>query len=274
MPVPQAEPEWRRIQAGRVLGPAVNVCGGRVSPLTALVIGPGRLKLFEVGISGARRAEPWEDGMGIMVSFWLGAEDGIRSHFLSAPLDQFENWVSEIEAEYPGEFPPGLLDLIRDVRSQGALALQTTDRIRAEQIDRMLDEFYGGFCDYGPGKEFLVEAVSPWILRVLWYDEAIDLLRRAGLGSETLRLWKFLIEGRPLLRDPETLPYTWAGEHGAFRLGYWTLAECSRLLPELTLAARWDASEVDQTCRDALNITIHACARAIEEKVGLIITVA
>jgi hypothetical protein len=209
--------------------------------------------------------------MGIMVSFWLGAEDGIRSHFLSAPLDQFEkNWASEIEAEYPDRFGDWLLGLIRDVRSRGALALQTSDRIRAEQIDQMLAEFYGGFCD-GPGKELLAEA-SPGMLRVQWYCEAIDLLHRAKLSDETLRLWKFLIEGRPVLRDPEALPYT--SDDGIFHLSYWTLAECSRLLPELTLAARWDAPDVDQMCRTALIITIDACARAIEEKVGLIITVA
>ena len=231
-----------------------------------------------------------------MVSFWLGAENGMLSHFLSA-LNQFENWASEIEAEDPDEIRDGVLGLIRDVQSQGAPALHATDRIRASKIDRMIDDFYGSFCEYGPGQELLVEAVSSGVLRVQWYGGATDLLRCVGADSEALRLWKFLIEGGPVLRDPTTLPYT--SEDNFFALGYWTFAECSRLLPQLKLAAECDASNIDRLasysprfsewgalyssvefgskgsnlCWNALIITIEACERAIEERVGLIITV-
>jgi hypothetical protein len=236
--------------------------------------------------------------MGIRVSFWLGAEDGICSHFLSSPLDQFEKWASDAEAEFPNEIGTGVLDVIRDVRSRGSLAFQTADPVRAVEIDRTLDQFYGCFCEFGPGQERLVYAV-PSIVTVRRYHAAADLLRRAELGSGTLRLWTFLLEGRPVLRDPEALPYI--SEDGVFRLGYWTFAECSRLLPELAQAARCGPPDngalyssvryfseqgmlsgpveigpesPESYGRGALDIALNAIARAVGEKVGLIITVA
>lgn len=234
--------------------------------------------------------------MGILVHFWLGNEDGICSHFLSAPLDQFEEWASDAEAEFPNEIGTRVLDLIRDVRCRGAPALQTTNCVRALEIDRMLDMFYGHFCDF-ERQELLVKA-SPSLVRARRYYEVTDLLRRAELSSETLGLWRFLLEGRPVLRDPEALPYN--SEDGVFRLSYWTLAECSRLLPDLAQAAGCDASNngalyssvpsfsergmlfspmeigphgPESYGRTALDIALEACARAIGEKVGLIIAV-
>jgi hypothetical protein len=237
-------------------------------------------------------------GMSIRVSFWLGAEDGICSHFLSAPLDQFEEWASDTEAEFPKEVGTEVLDLIRDVRCRGAAALQTTDSVRAAELDRMLDMFYGFFCDFGPGQE-LLDYASPSIVSVRRYRAATDLLRRAELSSETLKLWEFLIGGRPVLRNAEALPYT--SEDGVFHLSYWTFAECSHLLPEMAKAAKWDGAKDgkpyssarpfsergmlhspiqigreghESNGRGALDLALEACARAIGEKVGLIITVA
>ena len=234
-----------------------------------------------------------------MVSFWLGAEDGMLSHFLSA-LDPFESWASEVDAEYPDELGDGVLNLIRDIQNQGAHVLRATDRDQASKIDRMIDDFYGAFCDYGPGKELVVDTPSSGAVRVQWYGGATDVLRCAGADSETLRLWNFLIEGRPVLRNPEALPYISDG--GFFSLDYWTFAECSRLLPQLKLASECDASNIRRSdscspsfsawgvryswdefgprglkgsnlCWNALLITIKACEQAIEEKVGIIIVV-
>ncbi len=49
------------------------------------------------------------------VQFWLGAEDGLASHFLTGPLDRFEAWISNEVVALPCQ-PESILAIVRDAR--------------------------------------------------------------------------------------------------------------------------------------------------------------
>src|SRR4051794_21501704 len=158
--------------------------------------------------------------MSIRVMSYLGAEDGIASHFLAGPLDRFAAWAEATEAEFPGDLPPGTLDLLRDVRVRGAAALRATDAVQAARVDRLLDLYYGHFCDSGPGRDLLVSADDA-MLPERYYTVALPLLERSSAHRHLADLWRLLLTGRPVLRDARELPYE-SGD-GVFRLSYWTL---------------------------------------------------
>lgn len=37
------------------------------------------------------------------MTFRLGTEDGVTSHFMSGPLDRFEKWANRVAEKFPGE---------------------------------------------------------------------------------------------------------------------------------------------------------------------------
>ena len=207
--------------------------------------------------------------MGIRVMSWLGAKDGIASHFLSGPLDQFAGWIEETEAEYPGDLPSGTLNLLRDVRVRGAAALQATDAVHAARVDRLLDLYYGHFCDSGPGHDLLVSADDA-MLPERYYAAALPLLERSSSHRQIAELWRLLLTGRPVLRDARA-PYESAD--GVFRLSYWTHAECTHLRRERKALVTW-AGTPQSEGEHALDATLRGVSTAIDVGVGLIFTVA
>lgn len=207
--------------------------------------------------------------MGIRLMSCLGAEDGIASHFLSGPLDRFAAWAEEMEAEYPGDLPPGTLDLLRGVQARGAAALQATDAVHAVRVDRLLDLYYGHFCDSGPGRDLLVSADDA-MLPERYYTAALPLLERSSAYGEIAELWR-LLTGRPVLRDARELPYESAD--GVFRLSYWTLGECRHLHRERKALVTWAGTPRSEG-EHAIDAMLRAASTAIEAGVGLILSVA
>lgn len=206
-----------------------------------------------------------------MGSVWLGAADGIASHFLSAPFARFEAWANAIEAEFPGEIGHGVVALIRDVSIRRAAALQGANAASAECVDRMLDWYYAEFCyheRYALERTLLAEADGS-MLPERDFVAARDLLRRSACNREVVELWRLLLEGRPILRDPQTLPYR--SEDGVFRLSYWTFAECVLLDREVkAIAPPAPNGDAEQAVAAALRAT----SVAVAANTGLIITVA
>jgi hypothetical protein len=174
-----------------------------------------------------------------------------------------------MESEFPGDLPPGTLDLLRDVRARGAAALRATNAVHAAHVDRLLDLYYGHFCDSGPGRDLLVSADDA-MLPERYYAAALLLLKRSSVHRDLAELWRLLLTGRPVLRDARELPYE--SEDGVFRLSYWTLGECRHLHRERKALVTWAGAPRSEG-EHALEAMLRAVSTAIEAGVGLIVTV-
>lgn len=79
--------------------------------------------------------------MSAHVYFELGAPDGLRSRFLDDAAE-FERWLCELAAEFPGEYSPAKLAKIADISRRGAAGLKTADRDEAVLIDRLTHDYW------------------------------------------------------------------------------------------------------------------------------------
>ncbi len=158
-------------------------------------------------------------------------------------------------------------DCSRCSGQQGLNALRAANALRAEQVDRTLDLFYGEFCDRSEPHLLVWADASMHPER--YYREAEAWLAHSGASEATKELWEWLLAGRPVLRDVRAFPYQSAD--GVFRLGYWSSAECDALARELLpLAALAPRDEI----RRALASSLVAISQAQTWRVGLITSVA
>jgi hypothetical protein len=137
-------------------------------------------------------------------------------------------------------------------------------------VDRLLDEYYGSFCDREAG-EACLESACESMLNVWHYESARCSLRRARVSPEILRLWDYLVAGRAILRDSVELPYV--SEDGWFRVGYWTADEVIALDAALRGIEPLPADPDAERAADALGATRAALAGALARRTGLVITV-
>lgn len=82
--------------------------------------------------------------MSAYVYFELGAPDGLRSRFLDDAA-QFERWLREVAAGFPGEYPPRQLAKLADISRRGAAALKTSDPDESVLIDCLTHDYWN-FC--------------------------------------------------------------------------------------------------------------------------------
>ena len=208
--------------------------------------------------------------MGCYVEFWHGPPDGIASHLVGGPLAEFEAWCDEVIREFPGEIDPRVVELLRRVRTGGVEHLRAKSASEAEVVDRLVDEFYGSYCDRGAGAERL-ESACESMINVWHYESARPALHRAGVSPEVLRLWDYLVAGRALLRDPVELPYV--SEDEWFCVGYWTADEVIVLDGALRGIEPWPGDAEAEWAAVALDAARAALAGALARQSGLIITV-
>lgn len=204
--------------------------------------------------------------MGTFVEFWHGAEDGLLGHFLAGPLDAFQAWCVNTESEFPGDIQPTVLPLLDVVFSRGALALCATTKAEALACDELLDTYYGMFCDYV--RHDLLEPANDSILYVSRYHSIRVALEVEPSHSAELRLWSYLLNGRPVLRDPTALPYI--SLDNAFWLSFWSAAEVALMLRTIASPFPTWLLAADP---DALRNTEMALASAAARGSGLIISV-
>jgi hypothetical protein len=205
--------------------------------------------------------------MGIRAMFFLGAEDGMLSHFMKGPLDLFEVWAQEKEEKYPDLFGSDILALIRDIRERGVVALQSTDAVRAARVDRMLFEYYGFFSVWVD--DILVKADES-ILPLRCYLAAADIFNQSSVSREMITLWKYLVVGRQNFRDAKIIPYT-REQSSDSRLSYWTLSECMYLKQALTPIT---AKHIfDSEGKWAIDASLRAIFKAISSQVGHIMDI-
>jgi len=216
--------------------------------------------------------------MGIRVSFYLGAPDGLEGLFWASSPIHFRNWSLHVEEEAPGTFSPALLRRLDRVVADGPSRLVPADRADAELLDAIFDNFVGLYCD---SQRSLLRYASESTVYVGWYVQA-----EAGIGSrcsrQVSRCWSYLLNGRPAGRASTAHPYT--PRDPVSRLGYWTAEEVRIVHGGLRSAFPGVVQRAERRSRGgspptpddevAVEIAVEATSRALIEETGLITFVA
>jgi hypothetical protein len=217
--------------------------------------------------------------LGVRVSFWIGAPDGLEGLFWGSDPPLFRVWARYVEQEDPEAFSAELMSRLDRILAGGPSALVPTDRHDAEIVDAVFDAFVGFYCDTSASS--LLRSASDSLVSVEWYRQARGRIE-SRCSRQVARCWSYLLDGRPVGRPPAPHPYT--PSDVVFRLGYWTAEEVRVVLDDLRTAfpavvrrgeerssggfARTPDDEV------AIEIAIDATTRALGEETGLITTVA
>lgn len=163
------------------------------------------------------------------VAFYLGAPDGLLGHFLSGPLDDFAEWFRAGLSSEDIDADPAIPELIDAARVRGSESLLARDNLHADRVDRMLDEYYGSFCDHV--RPDLVNPATASALYLLRYEKLGQ-----ALSPDARVIWDYMMSGRGAGRPDGEFPYS--SDDGVFRLGYWTSEETGLLLHELQYMPR------------------------------------
>lgn len=163
--------------------------------------------------------------MGTYVYYYLGADSGMRTRFLS-DLVPYTAWFSALVAEYPDDYLPGQLQKVLDIGQRGLDAFKTNSDDEAHLIDRILDEYWQ-FCDEkGLHRELDITPAAH-----KWYRYAIDLSDVLPAASATAdAYYQMLFRGRSLAECAE---HEYKSEDGVFHLSWLLPDEVSHLLSAL-----------------------------------------
>lgn len=216
--------------------------------------------------------------MGIRVSFYLGAPDGLEGHLWASSPIHFRNWAHHVEEEDPGTFSPALLHRLDRVVAEGPSRLLPADRADAELLDAIFDNFIGLYCDSQNG--LLKDAVESTV-DVGWYVQA-EARIRSRCSRQVSQCWSDLLNGRPVGRPSTAHPYT--PRVPGSRLGYWTAEDVGIVHDGLREAFPGVVQRAERRSRGgspptpddeaAFEIAVEATSRALIEETGLITFVA
>lgn len=78
------------------------------------------------------------------VGFVLGGPDGILSHFLTQPLQDFHAWYEGALQEFPEEFDAARWRLLGDIIRQGPPAI---DQAPPADVNFLIDDYYGDYAN-------------------------------------------------------------------------------------------------------------------------------
>jgi hypothetical protein len=202
--------------------------------------------------------------MGVSVEFLFGSPDGIEGHFLSGPLEEFQEWYHQSFEEFSGEKKdPRVAMLIENILLQGHTALSVTTLEQAVVMDKMMHYYYGTFCNSVCLNQTVL-AFEGWV-KVSGLEPLRDILK-VHCGSKALRYLTYLFDGRGVGRNHEVIAYQPVDD--VFRLGYWTATEVEDFLQCLSR----DAIPASSTGSD-YNIIL-SLQNAQAKKTGIIIVVA
>ena len=203
--------------------------------------------------------------MGIYLTFWHCHPAGLAEEFVSGPLEEFGAWCEEITAEFPDDIAPAVHPLLMTVQARGVDGLRATTRAEATAVDRLMDTYFGMFCDMSrPG---LKRAADPSLLPVRHFRGMFGDSQRICGGGSAFELWNFIFTGRAVGRDSSLLPYV--SDDGVYRLAYWSSKEVIRLGE--AFADKPAPNDIDVRAVEAAQ---SAVTRACEQGTGVILQVA
>lgn len=203
--------------------------------------------------------------MGIYATFWHCHPEGLAREFMSGPLEEFSAWCETTSADFPDDIEPSSLSLLPMIRARGIDALTVTTMAEATAVDRLLDTYFGLFCD--TSRPSLKRAADPSLLRARRFQGMFGSSRDTSRCAAAFDLWRFVITGRGVGRDSNVLPYR-SGDFD-YRLAYWTSGEV--LVLHDAFCADAVPAEVD---RSAFTAAKNAVTAAREQRTGLIVEIA
>lgn len=196
------------------------------------------------------------------VGFVLGGWDGLLSHFLSQPLQDFHAWYEGALQEFPEEFDAARWRLLGDIVQRGPSAI---DQAPPADVNFLMLDYYG---DYANVHNLLQDLHEYWD-KLVSHQRMVDMFQQRGhlLAAELLA---HTVMGRLAIPDPGFPLQEW----GDYPLSFWTAAEVVTLksaLDELNEDALSRA--VDDELLHALQTTREAMDIAASQSTGLIIFV-
>ena len=203
--------------------------------------------------------------MGIYAMFWHCHPEGLAQELLSGPLEEFSAWCQQTAADFPDDIEPSSLSLLNAIRARSMAALKATTSDEATAIDRLVDAYFGLFCD--SDRRDLKRAAHPSLLRARYFQGMFGSSRETSQCPAAFDLWRFTLTGRGVGRDSDAFPYR-SGD-GVYRLTYWTLGEVAVL--DDAFSANAVAGDVD---RDAVAAARAAVSTARAQRTGLIVEIA
>ncbi|WP_093195204.1 hypothetical protein [Variovorax sp. YR750] len=202
--------------------------------------------------------------MGIYAQFWHCHPAGLAEEFLSGPLEEFDSWLLETIAEFPDDIDTSVYPLLQIVRANGRAALHALSASEAASVDRLMDAYFGMFCDMK--RRDLKQAADQSLLRASHYRGMFGSDNDSTARGVAFVLWNFMFSGRSVARGSSVFPY--ASEDGVYHLSYWSSDEVSLRNEALTVAP--SPKDVDSR---ALAAAKNALASAHTRRSGLIIEI-
>lgn len=203
--------------------------------------------------------------MGIYAQFWHCHPAGLAEEFLAGPLDEFDAWCVETVTESPGDIDTSVYLLLQLVQAHGRTVLSATSETEANAVDRLLDAYFGRFCDLR--RQDLKKRADGSLLRARSYRNLFGLSRESSACSAAFDLWNYLFTGRAVGRDAKVLPYK--SEDGVYHLSFWSPDEV--ILLDRALATSIALSEDEFAARAAAT---NALANARKNGAGLFMEIA
>ena len=141
--------------------------------------------------------------MGIRISFHIPRDSLSLKEMIESTYPEFRDWYINTHEESFVEYNEtlGSPQFIQFLESSATLPEFST--LTQKQVDELVSEFLGSYCDYGPATK-LKKHVGPEI-SPSGYKVSSSLIEK-HTHEETQRIWNFLFTGRSLKNDSPFIP--------------------------------------------------------------------
>lgn len=205
----------------------------------------------------------WRTRMADRVGFMLGGSDGVLSHFLGQPLQDFHVWYHEALQESPDEFEFARWHLLGRILLQGPSAVHSAS---PTDVNLLILDYYGSYANI----HGLNQGLHHYWSKLVDHQLLVDALRQQE-PSPMVELLTRTVMGRLAIPDPSFPLNDWRD----YELSYWTAHEVVTLreaMGDLTQATVLALRE-DEMLFHAVKTTREALDIAATHSTGLIIFV-
>lgn len=197
------------------------------------------------------------------VGFSLGGPDGVLSHFLAQPLNDFHQWYAEALQEFPEEFDAERLRLLENIKQQGPIVVHD---MQPSHVNFLLLDYYSSYANT---KGILHDLHNYWD-RLADHQLLVECLRQQG-HSSSAELLKYTVTSRLSIPDASQILVDWRD----YSLSFWTAEEVTQLKDTFDSMTEHDLLTLtdDERVQHALQTTREALEVAASRSTGLIIFV-
>lgn len=197
------------------------------------------------------------------VGFVLGGADGILSHFLTQPLQDFHAWYEGALQEFPEEFDAARWRLLGDIVQQGPSAI---DQAPPAAVNFLILDYYGDYANI----HGLIQELHEYWDKLDYHQLLVETFHQAG-HTVVAGLLAHTVMGRLFIPDPGFPLNEWLD----YQLSFWTVTEVVTLknaIDEISEEALSLLAD-DEMLLHAFETTREALDMAAAQSTGLIIFV-